>query len=87
MIETNSDEHWEAACKTEPNARVMRYKSWPCYDLWYDIFGKDRGNGGFNVKEIEDWTSHEKIVATNMIFKNMQVLAMFFSLPDHAKVG
>ncbi|KAG8376454.1 hypothetical protein BUALT_Bualt09G0065000 [Buddleja alternifolia] len=45
MIETDSDEQWEAACKTAPTARAMRWKSWPYYDSWCEIFGKDRANG------------------------------------------
>ncbi|KAG8377659.1 hypothetical protein BUALT_Bualt08G0055900 [Buddleja alternifolia] len=169
MIKTDSDEQWEAACKTEPMARSMRWKSWPYYDSWCEIFGKDRANGngaedfhdafvaeevattpvcepgsgtttkpaskgkrklsegivgpimdGLNnftkktdsrlrniigkmgheheltrkcksvyhiVNEIPDLTLDEKLVATNMIVKNTQVLAMFFSLPQEAKVG
>ncbi|KAG8391109.1 hypothetical protein BUALT_Bualt01G0153800 [Buddleja alternifolia] len=39
------------------------------------------------VNEIPDLTLDEKLVATNMIVKNTQVLAMFFSLPQEAKVG
>ncbi|KAG8369671.1 hypothetical protein BUALT_Bualt14G0038000 [Buddleja alternifolia] len=42
MIETDDDESWETACKNEPNARTMRYKSWPYYDSWCEVFGKDR---------------------------------------------
>ncbi|KAG8383769.1 hypothetical protein BUALT_Bualt04G0048200 [Buddleja alternifolia] len=45
MIETDSDEQWEAACKTEPTAGAMQWKSWPYYDSWCEIFGKDRANG------------------------------------------
>ncbi|KAG8366209.1 hypothetical protein BUALT_Bualt17G0052700 [Buddleja alternifolia] len=191
-------EQWEAACKTEPMARAMRWKSWPYYDSWCEIFGKDRANGngaedfhdafvgvihtetktqpqsppatnledidtpdtplaekvattpvcepgsstptkpaskgkrklsegivgpimeGLNnlpektdsrlgdiigkmgheheltrkcesiyhiVNEIPDLTLDDKLVATNMIVKNTQALAMFFSLPQEAKVG
>ncbi|KAG8372977.1 hypothetical protein BUALT_Bualt12G0123100 [Buddleja alternifolia] len=39
------------------------------------------------VNQIDDLTLDEKIIATNLIVKNTQVLAMFFSLPDNAKVG
>ncbi|KAG8364651.1 hypothetical protein BUALT_Bualt18G0019500 [Buddleja alternifolia] len=39
------------------------------------------------VNEIPDLTLDDKLVATNMIVKNTQVLAMFFSLPQEAKVG
>ncbi|KAG8364017.1 hypothetical protein BUALT_Bualt19G0082500 [Buddleja alternifolia] len=45
MIETDSDEQWEAAYKTEPTTRSMRWKSWPYYDSWCEIFGKDQANG------------------------------------------
>ncbi|KAG8380696.1 hypothetical protein BUALT_Bualt06G0042800 [Buddleja alternifolia] len=209
MIDTVDDAAWETACKNEPNARTMRYKSWPYYDSWCEVFGKDRANGtgaedfhdapngvlhnesqpqtpndvlhnesqpqtplgpnledmdttytpgveevgttsfcqagsssttkqakkgkrkkddgvigpimeGINkftdktdsrlgeivsnmgheydltrkceavfdiVNQISDLTLDEKLVATNMIAKNTQVLAMFFSLPENAKVG
>ncbi|KAG8390956.1 hypothetical protein BUALT_Bualt01G0137400 [Buddleja alternifolia] len=196
MIETDDDEAWETACKNEPSARTMRYKSWPYYDAWCEVFGKGRADGtgakdfhdalngilhaesqpksppdthlddndmpytplvdedappsvceagsstttkasnkgkrkkedsiigpimaGINkftdtidsrlgeivskmghehdmtrkceavfeiVNQIDDLTLDEKLVATNLIVKNTQVLAMFFSLPDNAKVG
>lgn len=29
----------------DPNARSMRYKSWPYYEDWKIIFGKDRATG------------------------------------------
>lgn len=29
----------------DSNARTMRFKSWPHYDAWKEIFGKDRANG------------------------------------------
>ncbi|KAG8363257.1 hypothetical protein BUALT_Bualt19G0003400 [Buddleja alternifolia] len=209
MIDTVDDVAWETACKNEPNARTMRYKSWPYYDSWCEVFGKDRANGtgaedfhdalngvlhnesqpqtlndvlhnesqpqtplgpnledmdttytpgvkevgttsfcqpgsssttkqakkgkrkkddgvigpimeGINkftdktdsrlgeivskmgheyeltrkceavfdiVNQISDLTLDEKLVATNRIVKNTQVLAMFFSLPENAKVG
>ncbi|KAG8373787.1 hypothetical protein BUALT_Bualt11G0061400 [Buddleja alternifolia] len=198
MIETDSDEQWEAASKTEPTARAMRWKFWPYSDSWCEILGKDRANGngaedfhdafvgvihketetqpqsptatnledidtpdsplaeevsttpvcelgssittklaskgkhklsegivgpimeGLNnftektdsrlgdiigkmgheheltrkcesvyhiVNEIPDLTVDDKLVASNMIVKNMQVLAMFFSIPQEAKMG
>ncbi|KAG8371311.1 hypothetical protein BUALT_Bualt13G0074500 [Buddleja alternifolia] len=39
------------------------------------------------VNQISNLTLDEKLMATNMIVKNTQVLAMFFSLPENAKVG
>ncbi|KAG8363755.1 hypothetical protein BUALT_Bualt19G0055200 [Buddleja alternifolia] len=59
-IEVESDEAWDNFVKyvntfvmyiivyfqTDNNARMMRYKSWPFYTQWRDIFGKDRATGG-----------------------------------------
>ncbi|XP_073152220.1 uncharacterized protein At2g29880-like [Henckelia pumila] len=39
------DDDWTALVKSDPNARTMRYKSWPFYDDWCEIFGKDRATG------------------------------------------
>ncbi|XP_073119609.1 uncharacterized protein [Henckelia pumila] len=39
------DDDWEEVVKNDPNARCMRNKSWPYYDDWCEIFGKDRANG------------------------------------------
>ncbi|KAH6793594.1 hypothetical protein C2S52_004071 [Perilla frutescens var. hirtella] len=44
MIDAN-DDIWDAAIKVDKNARVMRYKSWPYYHDWCEIFGKDRATG------------------------------------------
>ncbi|KAG8387961.1 hypothetical protein BUALT_Bualt02G0075600 [Buddleja alternifolia] len=177
MIDTVDDAAWETACKNEPNAHTMRHKSWPYYDSWCEVFGKDRANGtgaedfhdalngvlhnesqlqtpndvlhnesqpqtplGPNLEDMDtaytpgveevgttsfcqpgsssttkqakkgkrkkddgvigpimeginkftdkiDSRLDEKLVATNMIVKNTQVLAMFFSLPESAKAG
>ncbi|KAK4434860.1 hypothetical protein Salat_0648900 [Sesamum alatum] len=32
-------------CKVDPSARTMRYKSWPFFPAWREIFGKDRAVG------------------------------------------
>ncbi|KAG8383401.1 hypothetical protein BUALT_Bualt04G0008800 [Buddleja alternifolia] len=44
MIEAH-DEAWDSYVKTDSNARLMRYKSWPYYADWVEIFGKDRATG------------------------------------------
>lgn len=44
----------------------MRYKSWPYYDAWQEIFGKDRANGeaaedlldAYNALKDDDISSH-----------------------------
>ncbi|PIN23479.1 hypothetical protein CDL12_03796 [Handroanthus impetiginosus] len=44
------DSIWDNYVKVDPNARTMRYKSFPLYPSWYKIFGKDRATG----EHIED---------------------------------
>ncbi|XP_057779816.1 uncharacterized protein LOC130998418 [Salvia miltiorrhiza] len=44
MIDCNN-EQWEAIVQKDNNACLMRNKSWPYYDDWKEIFGKDRANG------------------------------------------
>lgn len=36
------DDAWELYVKTDSNARTMRYKSWPFYRDWCEIFVKER---------------------------------------------
>ncbi|KAL8481633.1 hypothetical protein ACS0TY_027948 [Phlomoides rotata] len=41
MIEA-TDEQWTAFMTKDPNARLMRHKSWPLYEDWCEIFGQTR---------------------------------------------
>ncbi|XP_073030347.1 uncharacterized protein [Primulina eburnea] len=40
-----TNEAWEAQLKVDNNVRVMRYKRWPYYEDWCEIFGNDRATG------------------------------------------
>ncbi|XP_057801115.1 uncharacterized protein LOC131016440 [Salvia miltiorrhiza] len=40
-----TNEQWEQIVKCDPNARLMRYKSWPMFEDWKEVFGKDRATG------------------------------------------
>ncbi|KAL1549473.1 hypothetical protein AAHA92_17575 [Salvia divinorum] len=40
------DEQWEQIVHMDSNAKFMRYKSWPFWEQWKTIFGKDRATGG-----------------------------------------
>ncbi|XP_042022975.1 uncharacterized protein LOC121770287 [Salvia splendens] len=40
------DDQWSQIVKQDPHARYMRDKSWPFWDHWQVIFGKDRAAGG-----------------------------------------
>ncbi|KAL1567524.1 hypothetical protein AAHA92_02995 [Salvia divinorum] len=35
-------DQWEQIVKVDSNARYMRFKVWPMFDEWKDIFGKDQ---------------------------------------------
>ncbi|XP_057769415.1 uncharacterized protein LOC130989428 [Salvia miltiorrhiza] len=45
MIDVNN-EQWDQIVNKDPNACLMRFKSWPHLDAWKEIFGKDRATGG-----------------------------------------
>ncbi|KAK6127787.1 hypothetical protein DH2020_038496 [Rehmannia glutinosa] len=53
QIIVKEDAIWNDYVKTDANAKTMRYKSWPMYKEWCDIFGKDRATGE-NVEVIHD---------------------------------
>ncbi|KAL8496585.1 hypothetical protein ACS0TY_020322 [Phlomoides rotata] len=36
---------WDAQRKADSGVKSLRYKSFPYYDSWLDIFGKDRATG------------------------------------------
>ncbi|KAL8502645.1 hypothetical protein ACS0TY_021685 [Phlomoides rotata] len=44
-IDVEQEEAWEAYKRVDTNARTMHNKSWPYYDDWCEIFGKDRETG------------------------------------------
>ncbi|KAG8391582.1 hypothetical protein BUALT_Bualt01G0202500 [Buddleja alternifolia] len=45
MITVESQEVWDNYITTDSNARNMRFKTWPLFGDWVDIFGKDRETG------------------------------------------
>ncbi|KAG8363805.1 hypothetical protein BUALT_Bualt19G0060500 [Buddleja alternifolia] len=45
MITVESEDAWNNFVKTDSNARNMRYKTWPLYKDWVEIFGKDSATG------------------------------------------
>ncbi|XP_042058988.1 uncharacterized protein LOC121803382 [Salvia splendens] len=40
-----SNDQWEHVMKVDTNEKSMRNKTWPYFDEWNIIFGKDRANG------------------------------------------
>ncbi|KAL8515785.1 hypothetical protein ACS0TY_014468 [Phlomoides rotata] len=55
MIEA-TDEQWDAFMKVDPNARLMRSKSWPLYDDWCEIFDNSRATGEASVSHLRTTT-------------------------------
>ncbi|GER25848.1 CTP synthase [Striga asiatica] len=45
MVTVRDDTVWDSYIKAHPKAKSMRYKSWPLYADWVEIFGKDRATG------------------------------------------
>ncbi|CAL5327460.1 unnamed protein product [Camellia sinensis] len=46
-IDVESDSVWEAYVRRESDAKNLRNKSFPYFDSWIHIFGKDRATGEF----------------------------------------
>ncbi|KAL8533447.1 hypothetical protein ACS0TY_009727 [Phlomoides rotata] len=44
---------WDAHKRADPGVKTMRYKSWPYYDHWVNIFGKDRATGEHAVDAMD----------------------------------
>ncbi|KAL0396475.1 UNVERIFIED_CONTAM: hypothetical protein Scaly_0095900 [Sesamum calycinum] len=45
MITVDSQDVWDEYCKIDSSVRTMRYKSWPFFPAWLEIFSKDRAIG------------------------------------------
>ncbi|XP_057777266.1 uncharacterized protein LOC130995830 [Salvia miltiorrhiza] len=50
MLDCDNDQ-WEMIVKKDSNARLMRFKSWPMFEDWKEVFGKDRANGS-NAEDV-----------------------------------
>ncbi|KAL8456422.1 hypothetical protein ACS0TY_034579 [Phlomoides rotata] len=53
MIEIEDESVWESCKRAEPHVKGVRYKSWPYYTQWIEIFGKDRATGDNAVDPID----------------------------------
>ncbi|KAH6787392.1 hypothetical protein C2S52_006944 [Perilla frutescens var. hirtella] len=56
MFTVENESIWKEHVKIDPFARTMRYKTWPHYHHWCEIFGKDRATG----ENAEDFSSADK---------------------------
>ncbi|KAL8483563.1 hypothetical protein ACS0TY_026301 [Phlomoides rotata] len=53
MIEVEDESVWEGCRRADLNLKVVRYKTWPYYSQWIEIFGKDRASGTSDVDPVE----------------------------------
>ncbi|KAL8456640.1 hypothetical protein ACS0TY_034757 [Phlomoides rotata] len=65
MIEA-TDEQWDAFMKVDPNARLMRSKSWPLYDDWCEIFSNSRATGEASVSHVRATTPPPPLFSAGM---------------------
>lgn len=56
MIIVDRDEIWKQYIKVDSFAKNMRYKNWPHYHHWCEIFGNDRATG----ENAEDFNTAHK---------------------------
>ncbi|KAL0381268.1 UNVERIFIED_CONTAM: hypothetical protein Sangu_0191100 [Sesamum angustifolium] len=45
IITVDDNSIWDDYVKMDPSAKIMRYKAWPYFPAWREIFGKDRATG------------------------------------------
>ncbi|KAL8508404.1 hypothetical protein ACS0TY_018858 [Phlomoides rotata] len=45
MLDIIDESMWDAQKRADPHIKSLRFKSWPYYGQWLDIFGKDRATG------------------------------------------
>ncbi|KZV37419.1 hypothetical protein F511_01287 [Dorcoceras hygrometricum] len=48
------DDAWESYLKVDSSARTMRYKSWPFYEDWCQIYGTDVPSARENIEDLAD---------------------------------
>ncbi|KAL0285447.1 UNVERIFIED_CONTAM: hypothetical protein Sradi_7173900 [Sesamum radiatum] len=41
MVTVENNDVWDEYLKVDPSVRTMRFKSWPFFNAWREIFGKD----------------------------------------------
>ncbi|KAL8525278.1 hypothetical protein ACS0TY_014781 [Phlomoides rotata] len=67
-IDVLNEDVWEAKKKADPHCKTMRYKSWPYYGHWLDIFGKDMATGEHVVDPMDivnDFFNTKDALSTN----------------------
>ncbi|KAL8484143.1 hypothetical protein ACS0TY_026732 [Phlomoides rotata] len=53
MIEVEDEAVWDGCKRADPHVKGIRFKTWPYYPQWIEIFGKDRATGEYAVDPID----------------------------------
>ncbi|KAL8524692.1 hypothetical protein ACS0TY_014335 [Phlomoides rotata] len=53
MLEIEDEGVWESCKRADPHVKGLRYKTWPYYPQWVEVFGKDRAIGENVVEPID----------------------------------
>ncbi|KAL8488380.1 hypothetical protein ACS0TY_024601 [Phlomoides rotata] len=53
MIEVEDKAVWDDCRLADPHVKGVRFKTWPYYPKWIDIFGKDKATGEHAVDPID----------------------------------
>ncbi|KAL8495978.1 hypothetical protein ACS0TY_019916 [Phlomoides rotata] len=53
MIEVEDEGIWDSCRRADPHVKGLRYKTWPYYPKWIEIFGKDKATGENVVDPID----------------------------------
>ncbi|KAL8471374.1 hypothetical protein ACS0TY_028869 [Phlomoides rotata] len=53
MIEVEDEGVWDSCRRVNPHVNGLRYKTWPYYPQWVEIFGKDRATDENGVDPID----------------------------------
>ncbi|KAL8528591.1 hypothetical protein ACS0TY_006144 [Phlomoides rotata] len=72
MIDIEDESVWEGCRRADPSLKGVRYKTWPYYPPWIEIFSKDRATGEntvdptnlFNKGEYEGQTCEKYVPLT-----------------------
>ncbi|CAA0835553.1 Unknown protein [Striga hermonthica] len=64
MINVQEEDVWKDYIKAHPKAKSMRYKPWPLFSDWVEIFGKDRatGEGAVGFTDARNVEVEDKII-------------------------
>ncbi|KAL8459958.1 hypothetical protein ACS0TY_031746 [Phlomoides rotata] len=53
MIDVEHEDIWDTCRRADPQVKGIRYKTWPYYSSWIEIFGKDRATGENAIDPID----------------------------------